>query len=332
MKSLQLAKLTNILAVQPANGSKTVIHPNQPAAGETVGKNSSYQQATRSFFYYLLAGNLVGYFLSVTIVSIFLGLWFLAKNYSLITSFSLLKTITFSFEKIFPLFSQVIFSLLAISLLLVSSLSIYSIIRRYLFNPRTKTSGKFYGLLITLLSGYFLFALGQAFKDLWHKPLLCVSINLSKLLAFTYEKLVGISYDVSLGLLILMVLIFFFILRKLFGPPTIHARQKNNSSVTDVMPILLSIIQAVTIVGIILIVNTLLLGIILAITIKKTLLFYYLILGLGLGMAYLIQELFILKHWQRPIGLGVRLSLVEMYVFICLALEGTTIKLLQLLA
>ena len=70
-------------------------------------------------------------------------------------------------------------------------------------------------------------------------------------------------------------------------------------------------------------VNIIVMGILLAITIEKTLLFYYLILILGLGMAYLMQELLILKNWQRPLNWGIRLA-------ICLALEGTSIKLLQL--
>jgi hypothetical protein len=302
----------------------------RPSSGRGLVHETAYHREVKALLYRLLTGNLVGYFLSVTIVSIFLGLGLLIKNYKLITSFDLLRTLTFSYEKILPLFSQVIFGLLAISLLLTGSLCIYSIIQRYLFNPHTNTASKLYRMLITFLLGYFLLSLGRVFRGLWHEPLLYVSLRLSELLTFTYEKLSAFSYDTSLGVLVLIILAFFVTLRRLFNPPSSHHRHKTSPSVTGLMPVLVSVIQVIAIVGIILVVNTLILGVLLAVTINKTMLFYYLILMLGLGMAYLVQECFILKNWQRPLNWGIKLALGGMYLFICLALEGTTIKLLQL--
>jgi hypothetical protein len=294
------------------------------------GMDLSFRREAKSLLYRLLAGNLVGYFLSVTIVSIFLGLGLLIKNYKLINGFGLLKSATFSYERILPLFSQVIFGLLAISLLLIGSLCVYSIIQRYLFSPGTRVGSKLFRISIILMSGYSLLEVGRIYRGLWNKPLLYVSLCLSELLTLTYEKLSGISYDTSLALLLLIISVFFFIVRIFFSLPLVRQGRKADPSVTGLTPMLISVIQVITIVGIILMVNIFVLGIILALTIKKTLLLYYVILMVGLGITYLTQELFVLKNWQRPVSLGLKLALGGMYIFTCLALESTSIKLLQL--
>jgi hypothetical protein len=292
-------------------------------------KTLNCQPEIKSFLYRLLTGNLVGYFVSISIVSIFLGIGLLIKNYKLITGFSLLKSITFSYEKILPMFSQVIFGLLTISLLLIGSLFIYAIMQRYLFDPCTKTASKLFRIVVIFMVGYLLLELGRLFGSLWHGPILYLSQQLLGLLNFTYEKLSGFSYDISLALLIMIISVFFLISRKFFSLPLRQQDQRLKLSIADLTPMLVSVIQVITIVGMILMINVLVLGILLAITINKTMLLYYLILMLGLGMTYVIQELFILKNWQRPLGLGVKLTLGGMYIIICLALEGTTIKLLQ---
>ncbi len=288
------------------------------------------RQEAKPLAYRILAGNLVGYFLSVTIVSLFLGLGLLIKNYNIITSSDLLKPFAFSYEKILPLFSQIIFGLLAISLLLIGSLFIYSLAQRYLFNSHAKLGSKLFWILTILMTGYLLLDLGQEYKSLWHKPLVYITQQILGLFTFTFEMLSGFSYDMSLGLLILIISVFFLILRKLFSQPPGWQNHGTDAAIAGLIPVLISIIQVIGIVGMILMVNIFVLGILLVITIEKTLLFYYLILMLGLGMAYFMQEVFILKNKQQPLSLGMKLAIVGMYVFICLALEGTTVKLLQL--
>lgn len=295
-----------------------------------VSTHFGCRREVRSLVYRMLAGNLVGYFLSVTIVSIFLGLGLLSKSYNLITISDLLKPFAFSYERILPLFSQIIFGLLAISLLLIGSLFIYSIVQRYLINSHNKFRSKVFWLSTILVSGYLLLDLGHIFRDIWHKPLLYITLHIMKLFTFMFEKLSGFSYDMSLGLLILIISAFFLILRKLFSQPPAQQSHGSDTSIAGLIPVLISIIQVISVVSMILMVNIFVLGILLVITIKKTLLFYYLILLLGLGMAYLMQEIFILRNWQRPLSLGMKFALVGIYAFICLVLEGTTIKLLQL--
>ncbi len=251
------------------------------------------------------------------------------KQYSKLSVVYLLRPLAVSYGVILPVFSQVIFGLLALGLFLISSLFIYSFLRGFFIDSPGDYAGKLFKILIITILGYLVTEIGCLLEKMWHEQLVAIGRNILEFFRFLYAGLVAFPYDVSLAVLLFIVCAFCFISWKMYHLPPTKERSSHNSSINGLMPLLISVVQVSAVVGTLLSVNSLLLGVLLVITIKKTLLLYYLIFVLGLGITYLMQELLILKDRAHPVDLSTKLALTWSYIFICFALEGTIAKLIQ---